>query len=212
MSYDGNNGDYHSFNPISDIRTVFWVVYRNSGNCFMLGHTGSYNFHGNGNRFWHNNHAHANVKNGSLWVNGNPTNGLADNVPSALSVISLKTAGNVSANTFSNDRHIDGRYWNGELGELIIFNYVMSDEQVRKVEGYLAHRWGLEGDLPGGHPYASLDPRTETLTIHAQVAKVEDKSDQDDLGLMLQVQATKGAEQVLAHLPRLRGSVKFHYR
>ena len=40
----------------------------------------------------------------------------------------------------------------------------------------------------------------------------EDKSYQDDLGLMLQVQATKGAEQVLAHLPRLRGSVKFHYR
>ena len=42
----------------------------------------------------------------------------------------------------------------------------------------------------------------------------EDIDDQDDLGLVLQAQATvtKGAEQVLAPLPRLRGSVTFHYR
>ena len=181
MTYDGVNGHYHSFNPISDIRTVFWVVNRNPGTySFLLGHTGSYNFHTNNNLFWHSNYAHANVKNGSLWVNGTPTDGLSQNVPSDLSVISLRTAGNVSANTFSRDRNQNGRYWSGELGELIIFNYVMSDDQVRKVEGYLAHRWGLEGDLAAGHPYASLDPRTETLTIHAQVAKVEDKSDQDN--------------------------------
>lgn len=29
---------------------------------------------------------------------------------------------------------------------------------VQKAEGYLAHKWGLEGNLPSGHPYKSSAP------------------------------------------------------
>ena len=83
------------------------------------------------------------MKNGDLWVNGSVTDGLSNNsVPTAFSIVSLRTTGNASANTFSNDRNINGRYWQGELGELIIFDYAMTDDQIRKVEGYLAHKWG----------------------------------------------------------------------
>jgi hypothetical protein len=26
------------------------------------------------------------------------------------------------------------------------------------IEGYLAHKWGLTGNLPGGHPYKTVAP------------------------------------------------------
>ena len=43
MHYSGHKENYHRFNEINDIRTVFWVVGRSSG--FMLGHKTSHNFH-----------------------------------------------------------------------------------------------------------------------------------------------------------------------
>ena len=36
--------------------------------------------------------------------------------------MSLVTTADVQANNFSNDRNINGRYVNGDLAELIIFN------------------------------------------------------------------------------------------
>ena len=180
MSYSGSNGEYHAFPNITDVRTVFWAVRRQTNKySFFLGHTGSYHFHTDGgNKFWSNQYAHQNVKNGDLWVNGSVTDGLSNNsVPTAFSIVSLRTTGNVSANTFSNDRNINGRFWQGELGELIIFDYAMTDDQIRKVEGYLAHKWGLTGDLTPGHPYENDNPVDELVTVHAPIALVKDKSD-----------------------------------
>jgi hypothetical protein len=53
---------------------------------------------------------------------------------------------------------------NSRLGELVVGakssgTYTTDDRQ--KLEGYLAHKWGLEGNLPGGgtpHPYKSAPP------------------------------------------------------
>ena len=43
-----NQRQYHSFNRVNDIRTVFWVVKYNSGAWWLLGDTSTYHFHGNG--------------------------------------------------------------------------------------------------------------------------------------------------------------------
>jgi hypothetical protein len=44
-----------------------------------------------------------------------------------------------------------------DIGEIIMANTISSSDR-EKLEGYLAHKWGLEGDLPAGHPYKSSPP------------------------------------------------------
>lgn len=46
----------------------------------------------------------------------------------------------------------------GDLHELIIYNAPLSQANREKVEGYLAWKWGLEGNLPSGHPYENAAP------------------------------------------------------
>jgi len=45
----------------------------------------------------------------------------------------------------------------GLIGEIVIFDEFDLTTR-RKTEGYLAHKWGLSGDLPSGHPYKSAAP------------------------------------------------------
>ena len=65
-----------------------------------------------------------------------------------MSVISLRTTGNIEASNFSNDRNIDNRYWSGDLAELLIYNTALTDEQIADVERRLGYKWGLQDDLP----------------------------------------------------------------
>jgi len=70
---------------------------------------------------------------------------------------------NVSTRTASTANPIDPLrlgYLNGSIGwlngyiaELVIFNAKLSDADRERVEGYMAHKWGLAGDLPATHPY-----------------------------------------------------------
>ena len=107
MDYNGSNSEYHSFSRISDIRTVFWMLAKDTtaNDRFLLGDTSTYHFHGNGNNFFHTTHAHTNVKNGLIKVNGSSVNGTSTGMPGSLSVISLRTIGNVQANSFTKDRN-----------------------------------------------------------------------------------------------------------
>lgn len=51
----------------------------------------------------------------------------------------------------------DGNYA-GYIGDLIFCDSVLSTGNRQKVEGYLAHKYGLTGNLPGGHPYIGSPP------------------------------------------------------
>lgn len=58
----------------------------------------------------------------------------------------------------------------GWIGDCIIYSGVLSQGDREKLEGYLAHKWGLNGSLPSGHPYKSAPPTTGnsyTLTASA---------------------------------------------
>ncbi|MDC0255726.1 hypothetical protein OAK75_12570 [Bacteriovoracales bacterium] len=55
-------------------------------------------------------------------------------------------------------RGIANQYANGLYGELLIFDEPLSNSERQKVEGYLACRWGLQPQLPSGHPYQSNCP------------------------------------------------------
>ena len=49
-------------------------------------------------------------------------------------------------------------YTNGDIGEIVMFTSILSTVDRQRMEGYLAWKWGLQGDLPGGHPYENEPP------------------------------------------------------
>jgi hypothetical protein len=50
--------------------------------------------------------------------------------------------------------------WKGGVGEIIGFSSISSTSDRQKVEGYLAHKWGLTSNLPADHPFKSSRPIT----------------------------------------------------
>ena len=46
----------------------------------------------------------------------------------------------------------------GLIGEIILYSSALSEGDRQKVEGYLAHKWGLADNLDGSHPYESSPP------------------------------------------------------
>jgi hypothetical protein len=48
-------------------------------------------------------------------------------------------------------------FFDGVIGEIIAIADVTTATR-QKIEGYLAHKWGLSSSLPGGHPYKTQAP------------------------------------------------------
>ena len=167
MSYSGTNGQYHQWEKIEDIQTVFWVVRKNGtdSNRFLLGdwtgsgESGDYNFHSSGNNYLHSGHA-STAYAGTLRENGSLiTDPQSTPLPQNISVISLTSDSDLNASNFSNDRNINGRTWKGDLAELLIYNQPLENEKIEEVEGYLAHKWGLVESLDSSHRYKNQVPQ-----------------------------------------------------
>lgn len=93
----------------------------------------------------------------SFAINGSQTNairnlnGVADFattngsiVPSTIEYIGASTAG--------------GFFFTGLFCELVIAPSFLPATDVEKMEGYLAHKWGLTANLPADHPYKTVEP------------------------------------------------------
>ena len=160
MTYSGTSGEYHEWEKISDIKTVFWVVRKNGTDSdpFLLGDLNDYNFHSLGNNYLHNGHA-STAYAGILRENGTLIGSPKDTaIPQTLSVVSLTSDSDLIASNFSNDRNIGGRTWKGDLAELLIYNQTLDQTDVEYIEGYLAHKWDLNGSLDNAHPYKNTPP------------------------------------------------------
>lgn len=51
-----------------------------------------------------------------------------------------------------------GTYWAGPIAEIIVMRSTFNNSIRQKIEGYLAHKWGLKDNLPVDHPYKLLPP------------------------------------------------------
>lgn len=51
-----------------------------------------------------------------------------------------------------------GASFDGNIAEFLVFDSVLTQTEREKVEGYLAHKWGLTANLPALHPYKSVAP------------------------------------------------------
>jgi hypothetical protein len=85
------------------------------------------------------------------------------------------SAGNYSSVTDGNPASLMlGSLWNNgnyasrlpntaEIAEIVIYDSALSTADAERLEGYLAHKWGLTGNLPGAspgpeHPYKNSPP------------------------------------------------------
>jgi hypothetical protein len=48
--------------------------------------------------------------------------------------------------------------YNGSINEIVITSSALSTADRQQMEGYLAHKWNLNANLPSGHPYRSIAP------------------------------------------------------
>ena len=67
------------------------------------------------------------------------------------------------ANTGGTKTHKLGGYggsflYSYDMAEVLVYNSALVQADREKVEGYLAHKWGLTTDLPSSHPYKSSAP------------------------------------------------------
>ena len=49
--------------------------------------------------------------------------------------------------------------FNGEIYEVMVFAKKLNDFAVRRLEGYLAYKWGASANLPSDHPFKTVRPR-----------------------------------------------------
>jgi hypothetical protein len=55
----------------------------------------------------------------------------------------------------------DPRFATGYFHEILVYNTALSTIQRQKVEGYLAHKWGITSSLPANHPHKTAAPTYE---------------------------------------------------
>ena len=55
------------------------------------------------------------------------------------------------------------KYWNGYVGEVLIYNKALSDVYRQYIEGYLAWKWGLQNNLPLTHYYYNAAPTQDIM-------------------------------------------------
>ena len=53
--------------------------------------------------------------------------------------------------------------WSGYMGEVLIYNKVLSDVYRQYIEGYLAWKWGMQSYLTPTHPFYNATPQVDLL-------------------------------------------------
>jgi hypothetical protein len=99
----------------------------------------------------------------SLFANGSE---ITLQVPPSLITTSTNTAPSNVGYTFDSNFYIGGIRAAGvlqyspaiKLAEVIVASTLLSTLDRQKLEGYLAHKWGLTANLPANHPYKTTPP------------------------------------------------------
>lgn len=152
LRFDGKNSSY-SFQPVTDIRTVFWVASKNPAafkqrfELFLLGGKTTKDFHvgthytdtmiengANASKF---------LKEGKGWFNGFPMDPKVTEFSPKLAVTCMETTGNVIADQIARDRAFPDRCWNGDIAEILLYNVVLSETDRKAVEAYLLKKYAI---------------------------------------------------------------------
>lgn len=123
----------------------------------IIGHSSNYDFHGSLNTgvLFDTTYSSLSVRNGNKWIDGTAVTTPAYYFTDTIHVFT--TTANVTASRFM-DRNLGNRGFHGNYYELILLSSVITTSDRLKVEGYLAHKWGLLNKLTSNHPYILNPP------------------------------------------------------
>ena len=164
VRFDGID-DYLSFSEVANIRTVFWVIKEDadasSADRCLLGHSSAKYFHrGHPKEIWSSAYTEDEVLDGVTKLNGSVVDGRATDVPNDFAIISVVTTGNCKANQLTRDRGFEGRVWQGDIAEIIIYSRVLTKHEEVEVGAYLLEKYNIAAAYPSSEPesYPSCKP------------------------------------------------------
>jgi hypothetical protein len=132
-----------------------------AGYQFLVGAAGTYDWHSGPNGpLLLGTSAAATVTGGSGWITGAATAPVAMTRRREVTLFEFVTTAAATIGQFSADRS-NGFGDRGLIGNhyaVIACSGVLSSENRWKLEGWLAHRLSIAGDLPAAHPYRSILP------------------------------------------------------
>ena len=109
------------------------------------------------------------------YKNGSATNSLSGVLPMPASILKLKS-NQTRTQTFGLGYNQDqaDRDWQGAYSEFIFTDGAEGIEIEQRMEGYLAHKWGLAANLPANHPYKTAAPGGGGAQVQLVGASVTD--------------------------------------
>jgi hypothetical protein len=85
---------------------------------------------------------------------------------------------------------IGGSCQDTSIGEVLVVNGAVALEDRQKLEGYLAHKWGLAASLPIDHPYKGVEPGGTMAVVNLN--GVADDADGDPLNTSWTIESGPG--------------------
>ena len=163
----GSSAQIGLLTPSMTAKNVYVVTYFKDGAdttfdayCTLLsgnGSWGSYRIMGNTGQANFYNTSHFN--NGGTYRNGSTTNALSGALPMPATLYKFKsTALRLQPYALGYNQAEVSRDWLGSYCEFIFTDGTEDLATEQKIEGYLAHKWGLTAHLPADHPYKSQAP------------------------------------------------------
>ena len=121
------------------------IAYSSSINNWIAGAGLTLTGDGGGLNEWNIHSNRFDSSNSEIWRNGVLT-GTGDAGTDAMS------GAYICRNT-SGTQHLDG-----QVAEVVVIDGALDEQTRQKIEGYLAHKWGLAASLPAEHPYKDSAP------------------------------------------------------
>lgn len=199
------SGQWLQLTPVANARTLFWVLGSQQGGGLLIGGSTHNLIRGpvpgmaaleehvvtHTNMIWNAAWSDAAVKNGETFTNGVSV-GAGTEAPlnGGYQVIATRTAAGLTIDGLAKEmRALSGGQADGvsrsggqKLAELLIYDDVLTDEEMRQVEAYLAAKWGLP--LGGGARAGGSAASSMTLTLRAGTELTLGGSGEHELGAL----------------------------
>ena len=59
----------------------------------------------------------------------------------------------------------------GDIGEVLLYNTILTSNEIEAIEGYLGHKWGLTGSFNANHPHRFIKPTVANAVINNIASK-----------------------------------------
>ena len=172
LRFDGLN-DHLSFQQISNAQTKFIIAREDPQTTTsyrtVLGDIKTNDFARGGDRILYYPHGMFAEANILVHLNGMNVNPTTTRWPESLCLVTSVAETGLRASLIGTDRLIADRNWHGDIGEILIYDRRLNQDEIAKLEAWLKSKWGLPTAVL--HTNFKLKPDNETVTLTSRIGK-----------------------------------------